>query len=726
MSESISHRVGEVDMDAMMRAVVRKVAAYNPRADRDRLWDAFREGKTAHEGQLRKSGEPYFTHALTVAGILADLRLDVDTLVAGLLHDVVEDTPVTLDEVRDHFGEDVALMVDGVTKISDLRSHNPEKRQAESYRKLVFSIAQDPRTVLIKLADRLHNMRTVEFLSPERQQGMSSETLDVYAPLAHRFGLAKIKWELEDRAFKVLDPSAYFEVERGVKQSRAVRERVIEEIGRPLGDALAEAGIKSEIAGRPKHFWSIYNKMKSQDLPLERIYDLYALRILVESKVDCYHALGIVHSLFTPLQDRIKDYIANPKANMYQSLHTTVQVAGGKFLEIQIRTYEMHERSEIGIAAHWKYKEGEDRDAIDFSRMVSWLRQMMAWQEDVADPREFMENMKIDLFQDEVFVFSPAGDLFQLPRGATPLDFAFEVHSEVGLRCAGAKVNGRIVSLGTPLDNRDTVEILTSNNAHPSTSWLEIVKTPKARHHVRKWIRSTQFLDSVKLGREILLREIRKRRLDVDVDRDLEAVGQELGYTDLDRLLAAVGAGDLTHAKVLNRAAPVEKKPPQKLVEMGKDIYASVMRKRASGVRIQGLDNMMVRYARCCEPIPGDQVVGVVTRGRGVSVHRVGCANLGSTEPERLIDVTWDVEADQTFLVKLTVTAEDRQGLLADLSDSIRNAGVNIRSGDFKSDSDVARATILVEVRNLSNLEKVLKAIGRVRGVQHVERYQVS
>ncbi len=726
MSDGLSHRVGETDLDAMMRAVVRKVGVYNANADRDRLWHAFRYGKDAHEGQLRKSGEPYFTHALTVAGILAELRLDVDTLVAGLLHDVVEDTPITLDEVREIFGADVEHMVDGVTKISDLRSHNPDTRQAESYRKLVFSIAQDPRTVLIKLADRLHNMRTVEFLAPDRQQGMSRETLDVYAPLAHRFGLAKIKWELEDRAFKVLDPSAYFEVERGVKQSRAVRERVIDEIGRPLGDAMADAGIKAEISGRPKHFYSIYNKMKSQDLPLDRIYDLYALRILVEAKVDCYHALGIVHSLFTPLQDRIKDYIANPKANMYQSLHTTVQVTGGKFLEIQIRTNEMHERSEIGIAAHWRYKGGDDKDAIDFSRMVSWLRQMMAWEEDVADPREFMENMKIDLFHDEVFVFSPAGDLFQLPRGATPLDFAFEVHSEVGLHCVGAKVNGRIVSLGTPLESRDTVEIMTNKNAHPGTSWLEIVKSAKARHHVRRWIRSTQFVDSVKLGREILTREIRKRKLNVDIDRDLEAVGQELGYTALEKLLAAVGAGDLTHAKVLNRLEPPEKNTPQKLVDMGKDIYATVMRRRVSGVRIQDLDNMMVHYARCCEPIPGDEIVGLVTRGRGVSVHRVGCSNMGSADQERLIEVTWDVEADQIFLVKLTVTGIDRKGLLADLSDAIRSIGVNIRSGDFKSEAELAKAMLLIEVRNLNNLEKVLKAVGRVRGVQQVERYQIS
>jgi len=713
-------------LETMMQAVTRKVRAYNPRADVDRLWAAYRRGRQAHEGQLRKSGEPYFVHALTVADILADLRLDVDTLVAGMLHDVVEDTSLDLDAVRREFGADVAHMVDGVTKISDLRSHNPETRQAENYRKLVFSITQDPRTVLIKLADRLHNMRTVEFLAQERQLGMSRETMDVYAPLAHRFGLAKIKWELEDRAFKVLDPKAYYAVDEGVRQTRAERERLIEEVSRPLQAGLAEAGVEAEIVGRPKHFYSIWNKMQAQDIPIERVYDLHALRILVRTKVDCYHALGIVHSQFTPLQDRIKDYIANPKPNMYQSLHTTIRAPGGKFVEIQIRTYEMHERSEIGIAAHWKYKEGPGDEHIDFSRMVSWLKQLMEYQEDVTDPREFMAGMKLDLFQDEVFVYSPRGDIFQLPRGATPLDFAFEVHSAVGLHCVGAKVNGRIVSLTTELKNRDTVEILTSKSAHPGTSWLEIVKTGKARHHIRRWIRSTQFEESVRLGRGILEREFGRHKLNLNPDKDLDGIAQEMGYAETEKLLAAVGSGDLTATKVLARLEPREKKPPEKLVDMGKDIYAALLRRRVSGVKIQGLDSLMVRYARCCEPIPGDQVIGVVTRGRGVSVHRLGCPNLASIEPERLIDVSWDVGEDQVFLVKLTVTAFDRRGLLADLGDAIRGVGTNIHSGDFKGDHELAIVSFLVEVRNLSNLERVLLAVKRVEGVQRVERYQLN
>jgi GTP diphosphokinase / guanosine-3',5'-bis(diphosphate) 3'-diphosphatase len=725
MNDKVPNKLKDVDLDAMMKEIIDAIETYLPGFSQEWLCEVYRFGKNAHEGQLRKSGEPYFIHALTVAGILAELRLDIDTIAAALLHDVVEDTPVTIDDVRNLFGKDVAHMVDGVTKISDIRSHNPETRKAENYRKLVFSTARDPRTVLIKLADRLHNMRTVEYLAPERQMGMARETMDVYAPLAHRFGLAKIKWELEDRSFKVLSLDKYFEVERGIKETRTAREKLIEDIGEPLRKALTAAGIEAEILGRPKHFYSIYNKMKAQDIPLDQVYDLLALRVLVRTKVECYHALGIVHSLFTPLQDRIKDYIANPKPNMYQSLHTTIKGPGGRFLEIQIRTYEMHERSEIGIAAHWKYKEGGQREEIDFSSMVNWLRQIMHWQEDVADPREFMESMQIDLFQDEVFVFSPKGDIFQFPKGATPLDFAFEIHSEVGLHCVGAKVNGRIISLSTPLENHDTVEIMTAKRAHASTSWLHIVKTVKAKHHIRKWIRTTQFADSMKLGREILERELKRQKIVINIDKDLVGVSQQLGYIELDRMLAAIGAGDLTYQRVLNRLEPPEKKKPEKLKDLGRELYSSILRKRITGVRIQGIDSMMVRYARCCEPIPGDEVQGVVTRGRGVSVHRVGCVNLKSSDPERLIEVTWDAAADQTFLVKLMVIGVDRKGLLADISEAITSLGTNIQGGDFKSDEGVANVSFLVEVSNLNNLQKVLNAVKRVPNVQKVDRYQI-
>ena len=718
-----------VDLRKMIDSICKKVIEYNPKADIDLLMQAYEFGKKAHEGQLRKSGEQYFTHALVVADVLSDLKLDTDTLIAALLHDVVEDTPIELDEIRDLYGEDVALMVDGVTKISDIRSHNPETRKAENYRKLVLSIAKDPRTVLIKLADRLHNMRTVEYLATERQLSMANETKDVYAPLAHRFGLSKIKWELEDMCFKVLYPDQYFEVESNISQTRSDRENQIEEISTPLMDALEKAGVKAEIEGRPKHFWSIFNKMNNQQIGIDKIYDLLALRILVGSKVDCYHALGIVHSLFTPLPDRIKDFVASPKVNMYQSLHTTIRTPRGRNVEIQIRTHEMHERSEIGIASHWRYKEGDQKNAIDFGNMVNWLRQLMEWQEDIADPREFMESMKIDLFQDDVFVFSPRGDIFELPIGSTPLDFAFEVHSEVGMKCVGAKINGRIVSLGTELKSRDTVEILTSRNASPSTSWLGIVKTSRAKHHVRRWIRSTQMDQSVKLGHDILERASRKANIPFSKDTEFIDVAQELGYTGLDMMFAAVGRGDLTAQRVLNKLHPPEKKKREKLADMGKDLYAKVMRRRVKGVRVQGMDSMMIRYARCCQPVPGDQIVGVITRGRGVSVHRTGCQNLeGPTiDDDRLIEVCWDVAEEQTFMVKIIVTAEDRKGLLADVTNAISQKGNNIHGGDFVSAKDgTAKVSFLVEVRNLNNLEKLIKAVERVSSVDKVDRFQLT
>jgi guanosine-3',5'-bis(diphosphate) 3'-pyrophosphohydrolase len=715
------------DLQPMMSAIVKTVIQYNPHADTDKLWRAYHFASTAHAGQARKSGEPFFVHGLSVASILADLRLDVDTLVAGMLHDVVEDTAYGLKQIAADFGRDVASMVDGVTKIGGLRSANPDTRRAENYRKLILSIAQDPRTVLIKLADRLHNMRTVEYLDQERQREMAQETLDVFSPLAHRFGIAKIKWELEDRAFKVLNPERYFEIDHGIQQTRAERERVIEEIRTPLAKALAEAGIEATITGRPKHFFSIHHKMEQQAIGLDRVYDLLALRVVVETKTECYHALGVIHSLFPPLADRIKDYIATPKPNMYQSIHTTVQVPENKYVEVQIRTRLMHERSEIGIAAHWRYKEGGEED-IDFTGMVQWLRQIMEWQQDESDPREFMEALRIDFFQDEVFVFSPRGDLFKLPRGATPLDFAFRIHSEVGLHCVGAMINGQIASLRKPLENRDEVEIMTAKTAHPSTSWLEIVKTSHAKHHIRRWIRATQYQESVKLGRDILERELSRSKIRLSVDQDLVDVAQQMGYREPEKLLEAVGSGQLSYQKVISRLQPPEKTTAGRVVEMGKDLYETLLRRQGGGVRVAGEDNLMVQFARCCQPIPGDEIIGIITRGRGVSVHRVGCANLKDPKLEagRLIDVSWDSHPDQTYVVKLIITADDRKNLLADLSRVISETGTNIRSGEFNSENELAQATLLVEVRHLSNLQKVLKAVSRVSGIQKVERFQLG
>jgi GTP pyrophosphokinase len=716
-----------VDLRAMMEDLGERVRRYNPQADEDKLWFGFRFAKAAHEGQYRKSGEPFFAHALTVASILADLRLDADTLIAAMVHDVVEDTDYELEDIQQRFGRDVALMVDGVTKISGIRSVNKEARKAETYRKLVLAIAQDPRTVLIKLADRLHNMRTLSYLPEERQQDIAQETMDVYVPLANRFGIAKIKWELEDLAFKTLQPERYFEIESGINQTRAERERLIEKIVAPLKESLARAGVKNRVMGRPKHFYSIYRKMKEQEIGLDRVYDLLAVRVIVETKADCYHALGILHSQFPPLSDRIKDYIATPKTNLYQSIHSTVRVPGGKYIEVQIRTEEMHERSELGIAAHWRYKEGGGADRADLAEMVKWLRQIMEWEEDVVDAREFMETLKVDFFRDEVFVFSPGGDVFQLPRGATPLDFAFTIHSEVGFRCIGAKVNGRIVTLRSELHNGDTVEILTSKTPNPSASWLEVVKTSRAKHHIRRWIRTTQFQESAKLGREILERELNRAHLKTKVDNLLD-VAQQMGYNELDKLFAAVGRGDVTHMKVVARVTPVRESPAEKVIAKGKELYDNLLRRATTGVRVAGVDNLMVSFARCCQPIPGDSIVGVVTRGRGVSVHRPGCSNLNDPNlgPERMIEVTWDTSPDQTFLVKLIITAQDRKNLLMDISNVLSQTHTNISSGDFSAEDDLAKVTLVVEVRNLNNLDKIQKAIGKVRGVQAIDRYQLG
>jgi GTP pyrophosphokinase len=716
-----------VDLHLMMESLCAQVLRYNPQADEDKLWFGYRFAKDAHEGQLRRSGEQYFAHALTVATILADLRLDVDTLIAAMVHDVVEDTQYELADIRQRFGPDVEHMVDGVTKISGIRAVNPDARKAETYRKLVLAIAQDPRTVLIKLADRLHNMRTLSYLAPDRQQDIAQETMDVYVPLANRFGIAKIKWELEDLAFKVLQPERYFGIEAGINQTRAERERLIEKIVVPLKSALDEAGVRSRVMGRPKHFYSIYRKMKQQEIGLDRVYDLLAIRVIVETKADCYHALGILHSHFPPLSDRIKDYIATPKPNLYQSIHSTVRVPGGKFIEVQIRTEEMHERSELGIAAHWRYKEGGGADKGDLAEMVRWLRQIMEWEEDVDDARDFMETLKVDFFRDEVFVFSPGGDVFQLPRGGTPLDFAFTIHSEVGYRCIGAKVNGRIVTLRSELHNGDTVEILTSKTPSPSASWLEVVKTSRAKHHIRRWLKTTQFEESVKLGREILDRELRRAHVNVKVDSLLD-VAQQMGYNELDKLFAAVGRGEVSHMKVVGRVSPPAESPAEKVFARGKEIYDSLLRRSTTGVRVAGVDNLMVSFARCCQPIPGDSIIGVITRGRGVSVHRAGCTNLSDPNlgSERLIDVIWDSGPDQTFMVKLIISADDRNNLLMDISNVISLTNTNIRSGDFTSEDELAKVTLVVEVRNLNHLEKILKAIAKVRGVQGIDRYQLG
>lgn len=714
------------ELIARLEAMLDRIAAYNPQSRQGRIREAFDLVASAHGEQRRLSGEPYLTHLLSVAEIMTELHMDDDTVVAALLHDVVEDTIIELPQVVESFGRDVAHMVDGVTKISSLGQVNVEARKAETYRKLILSTAQDPRTVLIKLGDRLHNMRTIEHMRPDRQRDIAQETMDVYAPLAHRFGIAKVKWELEDRAFKVLQPERYFAIEAGINQTRKEREQLVEELRAPLEEAMRQAGLACEVVGRPKHFYSIFRKMQSQAIGMDRMYDLLAMRVVTETKADCYHALGIIHSLYPPLTDRIKDYIAKPKPNMYQSLHTTVQLPGGKFIEVQIRTQEMHERSELGIAAHWRYKEGMAA-GTDFSQFVKLLHEIMEWQQDEDDPREFMETLRIDFFQDEVFVFSPAGDLFQLPVGSTPLDFAFAIHSEVGLHCVGAKVNRRMVSLRTALQNRDTVEILTAKTARPSTSWLEIVKTGRAKAHIRRWIKNTQLAESVHLGREILEREAHRRKLRLNLDRDLGDIAADLGYLEVEKLLAAVGRGEASWQRVLQRFQPPERSLPDRVIDRGRDLYDSLLRRKAGGVRVAGESNLMVSFARCCNPIPGDEIVGVISRGRGVAVHRLGCSNLRDPAlAERMIEVSWDAEPGQVFMVKLVIQAHDRRNLLAEVTRVIGDLTINIHSGEFAVDGSLARATLVVEVRNLHDLERILKAVRQIPGIERIDRYQVG
>jgi GTP pyrophosphokinase len=709
-------------LEARMGAIVDSVRQYHPAVDADKLWQGFRAGLRAHEGQVRKSGEPYFIHPLSVAENLAELRMDADTIVAGLLHDAVEDTALSVDDLSTQFGNDVAVLVDGVTKINEIKHENPEAQQAENYRKMLLTMARDVRVILIKLADRLHNMRTISALSADRQLAIAQETLNVYAPLAHRFGIGRIKWELEDLSFKVLNPEEYREVEDNIDSRREDRERLIEEMQKPLAKLLRKANIDAELTGRAKHFYSIWQKMQNTGLGFDQIFDLLAMRVLVGTTAECYAVLGLVHSKFTPLHDRLKDYIANPKSNMYQSLHTTVNGPGGRLVEVQIRTQEMHSRAEMGIAAHWRYKEGGKSTDDPIDEQLRWFREILDWQLDVSDPREFMDALKTDIFQDEIYVFSPAGDVFKLPNGSTPLDFAFYVHSQVGLHCVGARVDKRLVPLRYQLKSGETIEILTKKNSKPSKNWLSLVKTSRAKHHIRHWIRATQFDESLGLGREMLERELKKRGVELDLDVELIDVAQSLGHIEVDGLLAAIGSGAMKLQKVANRLAPQEER--KRRIRIPERLSRAFQRRNQSAVAVQGVGNLLIRYARCCQPVPGDDITGIITTGQGVSVHREDCQNLEdpNLDRDRLIEVSWDVEKDATFPVQLGVIGQDRKNLLADISRAIGDFDCNIQSGSFDGAHEYARCTFMVEVRNLAQLERIIVAIKRLKGVSEVER----
>ncbi len=697
------------------------------RLDADLLIRAYKYSERAHAGQVRHSGEPYVTHCIEVARILADLQLDSATVACGLLHDVVEDTDITVADIEREFGEEVARIVDGLTKIANLPLTSREDRQVENYRKLLLSIAKDARVILIKLADRLHNMRTLDWLAPEKRRRIAQETRDLYAPLAHRFGMAKVRWELEDLSFKHVEPEAYRSLAKLVAAKRGERESLIAQMSEPLLRRLTEAGIVDvDVGGRPKHLWSIYKKMQQRDRPYEDIYDLLAIRVIVPNVIECYHALGVIHDGWTPVQERIKDYIAQPKSNGYQSLHTTVFGPGRQLFEVQIRTRDMHRTAEFGIAAHWLYKEQQAPSGTDeLDRHLAWFRQVLELQMDAETPGEFLEFLKLDLYQDEIFVFTPTGDVIQLPKGATPLDFAYAVHTQVGSHTAGAKVNGRIAPLSRELKNSETVEILTNPNARPSRDWLAHVRTGRARHKIRQWLRHEEQTSAVRLGRDILDRELKRRRLPKVEDAGLVGAASKLKLKDPAHVIASIGQGDVHVMQVLKILHPqLETAPEPEPKPSTIERLVDRVRGTSRGVRIQGADGLLVRYAQCCQPVPGDKVVGYVTRGRGVSIHRGDCPNLLLlvNEPERRLEIDWQEVAGERFTVRLALEGTDRRGLYADVAAAVSATGTDIRSLELRTTDSKVTGAALVEVENLAHLEKIMKAMRRVKGVGSVAR----
>ncbi|MFS8533738.1 MAG: bifunctional (p)ppGpp synthetase/guanosine-3',5'-bis(diphosphate) 3'-pyrophosphohydrolase [Limnochordales bacterium] len=708
--------------------LIEKILAYNPEADIERVRRAIARAREAHKGQYRDSGEDYFQHPYEVACILADLQMDVTTIVAGLLHDVLEDTPVTREQLTAEFGPEVVRLVDGVTKLDKLTFQTREEQQAQSLRKMFLAMAEDLRVIVIKLADRLHNMRTLRHLSVERQRRVATETLEIYAPLAHRLGMWSMKWEMEDLAFRALHPEEYAELARRIARRREEREKELQQVIDTLQKRLEEVGIRGVLQGRPKHLYSIWQKIQRQNKDLSEIYDLMAVRVIVDTVKDCYGVLGLVHTLWKPVPGRFKDYIAMPKSNLYQSLHTTVIGPRGEPLEIQIRTHEMHRIAEMGIAAHWLYKEG--KTTSEFEEKVAWLRQVMEWLREMKDPQEFMETLKIDLFEDEVFVFTPKGDVKSLPAGSTPIDFAFSVHTDIGMHCVGAKVNGKMVSLDYRLQNGDIVEILTSKHATPSQDWLGLVKTSKARTKIRSWLKEVRREESLARGREILEREARRLGLDpAELLRSerMQDVVKRYGFADVDDVLAGIGFGQVTASQVLARILGREELEARRrqLRERSRRNGDHRPAHQALGVRVHGLDNVLIRFSRCCNPVPGDPIVGYITRGRGVSVHRRDCPNLQSllAQEGRQLEVEWEHTPSLTYPVDLEVEAVDRVNLLTNIMASVSDGKTNIGAVHARTTRH-KRATIhlTVDIRDVEHLQSVINRITQVEGVLTVHR----
>jgi GTP pyrophosphokinase len=708
-------------VDVEVAPLVTAFCARHRRTDTALIEQAFDLARAAHAEQVRRSGEPYITHPLGVALILADLGLDDVTIAAALLHDAVEDTSVTLERIERELGLEVAAIVDGVTKLDRLQFDSKEEQQAATLRKMLVAMAKDIRVLLIKLADRLHNMRTIASLPEFKQRRIGQETLDIYAPLAHRLGIADMKWQLEDLAFATLYPKRYAEIEQMVALQAPERVDLLDVVLEELRTRLAELRIEAEVSGREKHYWSIYEKMVTRGKQFDEVQDLVGVRVVVESVKDCYAALGSIHAMWRPVQGRFKDYIAMPKFNLYQSLHTTVVGPQGKPVEVQIRTEEMHRRADFGIAAHWGYKEREPADDL------VWLQRMVDWQQETSDPGEFMESLKIDLEYDEVFVFTPKGKVITLAAGATPVDFAYAIHTDVGHRCIGARVNGRLVPLDSTLRSGDTVEIFTSKveGAGPSRDWLQFVRTPRARTKIRQWFSRERRVDAIDTGREELTKALRREGLPVQrlAQSDaLKAVGDALHYADLDSLYAAIGENHVSAKAVVQRLQRELRGGEEQLPVTTAHPPRSRRRdsQRATGVHVEGLDDVMVRLSRCCTPVPGDDIMGFVTRGRGVSVHRTDCANAaGLTDhAERLIEVEWDNDGPATFVVSVEVEALDRNRLLRDISQVLAEYHVSIMSSTSQTSSDrVAKFRFDFELADPSHLDTILAALKRVDSV---------
>jgi GTP diphosphokinase / guanosine-3',5'-bis(diphosphate) 3'-diphosphatase len=706
--------------------IIDKITDYNPEADLDLIDRAYIFSAKVHDGQVRLSGEPYLSHPLEVAGILADMKLDVVSVAAGLLHDVIEDTHATAEEIGDMFGPEVLHIVSGVTKLSTLPFSSAQAREAESIRKMLLAMANDIRVVLIKLADRMHNMRTLQFHSSKSKQvKIARETLDIYAPIAARLGIFWIKNELENNSFKYIHPEKYVEIESLVSKGKEERSKYIETVRSEILKKMNENHLPCEVVGRYKNYYSIHQKMIQQNLPFEEVYDVIAFRIILETIPQCYEALGLVHALWKPIAKKFKDYIGMPKPNMYQSLHTTVIGPFGERMEIQIRTRDMDQVAKSGIAAHWSYKEGRTTDAKT-AEAFAWVQNIVENQAHIKDPNEFMENVRIDLFPDEVYVFTPKGEIKSLPKGATPVDFAYTIHSEVGDQCVGAKVDGRMVPLKYQLQSGESVSVITQKGHQPSKDWLGYVKTVKARSKIRQWIKTQEKERSLTLGREMCEKAFRKVKRNFNTiakTPEMEQVVESFGLKSLDDLIIAVGYGKITPYQLVRKMLPKSDEEAEKKSLINRLIGRVRKKKVGSGVIVKGVDDILVRYGKCCQPVPGDAVVGYITRGFGVSVHRVGCSNAVKTNPERLIEVEWDADTHEPFPVKIKVRALDRVGLLADVASSISKSGANIIAVHSETTPNkMVSSFFTLEVANTQQLELVVAGLKKVKQVLEVER----